>query len=68
MRRKVLTICEMCGGTEPSGAADFFLFHCLTFCSPDCLHDYRSADEERRASKERAHAGLVKTTARSRAA
>jgi hypothetical protein len=51
MRRKILTICEICGGAEPSGAVDFVVFHCLTFCSPDCLDDYRSADAERRAKK-----------------
>ena len=54
MRRKALVYCEMCGGIEPSGAADFLLFHCLAFCSPDCLDDYKAADEERRATKEAA--------------
>ena len=54
MRRKILTICEVCGGTTPSGAADFLVFHCVTFCSPDCLDDYRTADEERRAKKDAA--------------
>jgi len=49
MRRKTLAVCEICGGTAPSGAADFVVFHCLTFCSPDCRDDYRSADEDRRA-------------------
>jgi hypothetical protein len=52
MRRKI-TVCEICGGTAPSGAADFVVFHCLTFCSPDCLDDYRAADEERRAKASR---------------
>lgn len=52
MRRKIVTICEVCGGTKPSGAPDFVVFHCLTFCSPDCLADYRAADDERRARKE----------------
>jgi hypothetical protein len=51
MRRKI-TICEICGGTKPSGAADFLVFHCVTFCSPDCLGDYRTAGEERRAKKD----------------
>jgi len=51
MRRKMLTICEICGGASPSGAADFLVFHCLTFCSPDCRDDYRIADEECRAKK-----------------
>lgn len=54
MRKKALVICEVCGGMTPSGTADFFVFHCLAFCSPDCHDDYRSADEERRAEKEAA--------------
>ena len=54
MRRKALVICGVCGGTKPSGAADFFVFHCLAFCSPDCVDDYKSADDERRARKEAA--------------
>jgi len=41
----------MCGGTAPSGTADFLVFHCLAFCSAGCLGDYRVADEERRARK-----------------
>ena len=52
MRKKAVVICELCGGTRPSGASDFLVFHCLAFCSPDCLGDYRIADEERRAKKE----------------
>jgi hypothetical protein len=52
MRWKTVTICEICGGTKPSGTADLLVFHCLTFCSPDCLDDYRTADEERRAKKQ----------------
>ena len=52
MRKKAVVICEMCGGTTPSGTADFLVFHCLAFCSPDCLCDYRTADDERRAGKE----------------
>ena len=52
MRRKLITLCEVCGGTKPSGAADFLVFHCLTFCSPECRDDYRTADEERRANAE----------------
>jgi hypothetical protein len=52
MGRKPIVICETCGGTSPSGAADFLVFHCLTFCSPDCRDDYRVADEERRARKD----------------
>lgn len=54
MRRKALVYCEVCGGAEPSGAADFLVFHCLAFCSPDCLDDYTAADEERRARNESA--------------
>jgi hypothetical protein len=65
MRKKAMVICEICGGSMPSGAADFLVFHCLAFCSPDCRDDYRTADEERRArleaagqkpAKRRAHA------------
>jgi hypothetical protein len=54
MRRKSLVVCEICGGAKPTGAPDFVVFHCLTFCSPDCLDDYRAADEERRVKKEAA--------------
>jgi len=61
MRRKSLTICEICGGSEPSGAADFLVFHCLAFCSPDCRDDYRAADDARRAQKEAARAPLSNT-------
>jgi len=66
MRKKaVVVICELCGGPKPSGTADFVVFHCLAFCSPDCRDDYRTADEERRAGKEAAASGQTK---RSRAA
>ena len=41
MRRKLVVDCEQCGGTEPSAAHDFVVFHCLSFCSPDCHDDYR---------------------------
>ena len=58
MRKKVLVYCEACGGSEPSGASDFLVFHCLTFCSPDCREDYRAAEEERREVK-RAVAALA---------
>lgn len=51
MRKKALVICEVCGAA-PSGAGDVLVFHCLAFCSPDCLSDYRTADEERRATKD----------------
>ena len=68
MRRKILTICEVCGGTKPSGAADFLVFHCLTLCSPYCLDDYRAIDEERRAKKEAASATQQATAGRPRAA
>jgi len=56
MVKKTLAVCEICGGTTPSGAADFVVFHCLTFCSPDCLDDYRAADDERRTKEDRAAA------------
>ena len=65
MRKKLMVICELCGGAKPSGTADFVVFHCLAFCSPDCLDDYRTADEQRRARKEAAAASQTK---RSRAA
>ena len=51
MRRKLVVYCEQCGGTEPSGTHEFVVFHCLSFCSPDCHDDYRSADEERREAR-----------------
>ena len=54
MRKKLMVVCEICGGAAPSGTADFVVFHCLAFCSPDCLGDYRTSDEERRASREAA--------------
>ena len=62
MRRKALIYCEVCGGAEPSGTADFLIFHCLAFCSPDCLDDYRAADEERRSRNE----GALTSSARKR--
>ena len=68
MRRKALIYCEVCGGTTPSGAADFLVFHCLAFCSPDCLDDYKTADEERRAAQETTTAAQHRTPKRSRAA
>jgi hypothetical protein len=68
MRKKAIVICEMCGGTDPSGAADFVVFHCLTFCSPDCLADYRAADEERRAEKDTSRTTQEPRAGRSRAA
>ncbi len=67
MRKKAMVICEICGGAKPSGTADFVVFHCLAFCSPDCLDDYRTADEQRRARKEAA-AARPSPTKRSRAA
>ena len=51
MREKLVVYCEQCGGTEPSGAPELLVFHCLTFCSPDCRDGYRAADEERRETK-----------------
>jgi hypothetical protein len=66
MRKKAVVICEICGGAKPSGPADFLVFHCLAICSPDCLEDYRAADEERRAKKEAA--ASASQTKRARAA
>ena len=51
MRRKLVVYCEQCGGTELSGTPEFVMFHCLTFCSPDCHDDYRAADAERREAR-----------------
>ncbi len=68
MRRKALVYCEVCGGAKPAGTADFLLFHCLAFCSPDCLDDYRTADEERRARKETAPEPASPAARRARAA
>lgn len=51
-RKKVIVVCNVCGGDKASGAHDFVSFHCLMFCSPDCLEEYRTADEERRLRKE----------------
>jgi hypothetical protein len=52
MRETSIVICEICGGATPSASADFLVFHCLSFCSPDCLDDYRAADQDRRAKKD----------------
>jgi hypothetical protein len=43
--------CEHCGGADLSGTHEFLVFHCLSFCSPDCRDDYRAIDEERREVK-----------------
>jgi len=51
MRRQLAVYCEHCGGTELSGTPEFVMFHCLTFCSPDCRDDYRGIDEERREAR-----------------
>ena len=51
MAKKLIVYCEHCGGTRLSGTAEFVVFHCLTFCSPDCREDYRTADEERREKR-----------------
>ena len=51
MRRQLVVYCEQCGGTELSGTPEFVMFHCLTFCSPDCHDDYRTVDEERREAR-----------------
>jgi len=68
MRRKAMVYCEVCGGTTPSGAAHFLVFHCLAFCSPDCLGDYKTADEERKVARERTTAAQARAPKRSRAA
>jgi hypothetical protein len=68
MPKTRLVICEVCGGGKPSGAADFLVFHCLTFCSPDCLDDYRMNDEERRARTEAAQSAPRSSSRRARAA
>lgn len=54
MRKTAMVICELCGSGKPSGAADFVVFHCLAFCSPDCLDDYKTTDEDRIARIEAA--------------
>jgi hypothetical protein len=51
MARKRVVYCEQCGGAELSGTPEFLVFHCLSFCSPDCRDDYRAADEARREAK-----------------
>jgi len=68
MRRKALVYCEVCGGMKPSGTAEFLVFHCLAFCSPDCRDDYRSADEEWRARRESAPKPARPAARRARAA
>lgn len=54
--RNRLVICEICGGERPSGSQDFLVFHCLAICSPDCLEEYRTGDEARRAGQAEAAA------------
>jgi hypothetical protein len=49
-----MLVCQMCDANKPSGTSAFILFHCLTFCSPECHEEYRAADEERRAQREAA--------------
>jgi len=68
MRRKALVYCEVCGGSMPSGAADLLVFHCLAFCSPDCLDDYKALDEQRRAAKDATSRTRAAAPKRSRAA
>ena len=68
MAKKTLTICEVCGGAQSSGTAEFLVFHCLTFCSPDCLGDYRAGDEERRAKAAASRDSEPAKTRRARAA
>ena len=47
MRRKLIIYCETCGSDTLTSAVDFILYHRLSFCSPDCRDDYRTADEQR---------------------
>jgi hypothetical protein len=68
MRKKTAAICEVCGGTRLSVSQEYLVFHCLTFCSPDCLDDYRAADEERRVNREKSRADKPVRAGRSRAA
>jgi len=68
MRRKALVYCEVCGGTTPSGAPDYLIFHCLAFCSPDCLDDYKAAGEGREANKQTPATGRNSAPRRPRAA
>ena len=54
-----LTYCEHCGGTELSGTGEFLVFHCLSFCSPDCRDEYRADDAARRDAR---HAAMQLAT------
>lgn len=53
MRRKFVVYCEVCGSERPN-VGEFRVFHHLTFCSVECVEEYRGADEVRRAAKETA--------------
>jgi hypothetical protein len=53
MARKRLVYCELCGSDTLTCTADFIVFHCLTFCSPDCREDYVADDERRREAPRR---------------
>jgi len=68
MRRKTLVYCEVCGGAKPAGAPEFVVFHCLAFCSTDCLDDYRAVDDQRRSRKEAAGGSRPSAVKRPRAA
>ena len=68
MRRKALVYCEVCGGTTPSDAPDYLIFHCLAFCSPDCLDDYKAAGEGRETSKQTPATDRTSAPGRPRAA
>ena len=68
MRKKAIVICEVCGSTRPSGTGEFFVFHCLAFCSPDCLDDYKAAAEGREANKQAPVTDRTSTPRRPRAA
>ena len=50
--KKLIIYCEVCGTDALSGTTNFIAFHQLSFCSPDCLEEYRLAEEQRRAAKE----------------
>lgn len=52
MATRLIVYCEMCGSDTLTCTADFIVFHHLSFCSPDCHGEYRTADEARRTDRE----------------
>jgi hypothetical protein len=50
---RLIVYCEMCGGDTLSCTTDFIVFHHLSFCSPDCHDEYRTADELARKEQPR---------------